>query len=198
MLGSTFQRESTVKWRTYWIPFPNNRLAHSIWVLPAHPLPLFHSKHYFSVPWEFLPSRVYLKGSTLVGLQAYLNYTASHAAKKPKPVLEPVKPPSATLFSEHEQVPWYSPMLIPAGPHISVRLRLTKELCVPTGWYARFVQNTAYLRIIKADTKIDSALLLVSLCLFLSWCSSWFLIGIAVIALSVLPIHTAPSLPRQR
>lgn len=57
---------------------------------------------------------------------------------------------------------------IEAGPHISVWLRLTKELCAPTGWYARFAQNAAHLHTVKADTKIGSALLLVSLCLFLS------------------------------
>lgn len=51
-------------------------------------------------------SRVYLKGSTLVGLQAFPNYTVWCAAKKP--VLETVKPPSATLFPELEQVPRYS------------------------------------------------------------------------------------------
>lgn len=106
-----------VKWHTYWIPFPNKHLAPSIWELRACPRPLLHSRHYLSVPW-ISSSRVYLKGSILVGLQAYLNYTASHAAKKPKPVLEPVKPPSATLFSEHEQVGWYSPTLRTAGPHI--------------------------------------------------------------------------------
>lgn len=94
--------------------------------------------------------------------------------------------------------PWYSPTLIAAGPRISVWLRLTKELCVPTGWHARFAQNAAYLRTAKANIKIGSALLLVSLCLFLSWCSPWLLITIAVIAVSVYCWFTLWSLPRQR
>lgn len=94
--------------------------------------------------------------------------------------------------------PWYSPTLTAAGPHISVWLRLTKELCVPTGWHARFAQNAAYLHTAKANIKIGSALLLVSLCLFLSWCSPWLLITIAVIAVSVYCWFTLWSLPRQR
>lgn len=87
---------------------PCKTLAHNIWKLPARPLPVFHSRHYSSVP-RVSSSRAYLTGSTPAGLQACLNYTASHAAKKPKPVLEPVKPPSATLFSEYEQVPMVEP-----------------------------------------------------------------------------------------
>lgn len=88
---------------------------------------------------------------------AGISNTGSHAAKKPKPVLEPLKPPSATLFSEHEQVAQYSPTLIAAGPHISAWLRLTKELCAPTGWYARFVQNTAYLHTVKNKNRFSSS-----------------------------------------
>lgn len=135
-------------------------------------------------------SRVYLKGSTRVDLQAYLNYTASHAPKKGKPTSEP----SAIPFSEHEQVPRYTPKLIAAGPHISVWLRLTKELCVPIGWYARSVQNTAYLHIVKADTKTGSYLLLVSLCLFFKLMQ--FLIFIqhcCYCNICLLPIHTVLS-----
>lgn len=43
----------------------------------------------------------------------------------------------------------HGPTLIAAGPHISLWLRLTKELCVPTGWYARFAQNAAHLHTVK-------------------------------------------------
>lgn len=43
---------------------------------------------------------------------------------------------SYTIFRIWNNYPWYSPTLIAAGPHISVWLKLIKELCVPTGWYA--------------------------------------------------------------
>lgn len=50
-----FQKKSAATWQTYWTLFPNKNLAHNIRKLPARPLPVFHSRHYSSVPWEFLP-----------------------------------------------------------------------------------------------------------------------------------------------
>lgn len=72
---------------------------------PSSPTSCFSQQPLLVCTMRVSSSRVYLTGSTPAGLQACLNYTASHAAKKPKPVLEPVKPPSATSFSEYEQVP---------------------------------------------------------------------------------------------
>lgn len=72
---------------------------------PSSPTSCFSQQALLVCTMRVSSSRAYLTGSTPAGLQAYLNYTASHAAKKPKPVLEPVKPPSATLFSEYEQAP---------------------------------------------------------------------------------------------
>lgn len=109
---------------------PNKNLAHNIWKLPARPLPVFHSRHYRqSAPWVS-SSRAYLTGSTPAGLQACLNYTARHAAKKPKPVLEPVKPPSATPFSEYEQLPMVQPYIDSSGStHFCVAQAYKGALC---------------------------------------------------------------------
>lgn len=134
-LSSIFQRQSPVKWHTYWIPFPNKHLVPSIWGLPAQPL-LFHSQGYFSVPVEFLPPGCISRAALLVGLQAFPNYTACCAAKKP--VLETVKPPPATLFPELEQVPRYSPTLRAAqtnkGALCSHRTacKICSEYCLPS------------------------------------------------------------------
>lgn len=102
----------------------------------------------------FLPSGTTSKGA-LLDTQAYLNYIVSHAAKKPKPVLEPVKPPQAIIFPEQNRSKYHGTAL---RQHQLVLTLLfaqtnTKELCVLTRWYARFVQNTAHLHTIKTDKK---------------------------------------------
>lgn len=141
-LSSTFQGQRPVKWHTYWIPFPDKHLVPNIWGVPAHPLPIFHSQRYLSVPREFLPPGCYLNGSTLVGLQAFPNYTVWHAAKKP--VLETVKAPPPTLFPELEQVPWYSPTLRAAQTnkgalccHRTV-CKICSEHCLPSYCKSRY------------------------------------------------------------
>lgn len=154
MLSSSLQRESTAAWHTYhWIPFPNNHQAPSKGEFPPHPDPLSHNRHYLSVP-RISSFRTTSKGA-LVGTQAYLNYTVSHAAKKPKPVLEPVKPPRAIIFPEQNTSKYHGTAV---RQHLLVLTLLfaqtnTKKLCVLTRWYARFVQNTAHLHTVKTDKK---------------------------------------------
>lgn len=102
----------------------------------------------------FLPPGTTSKGA-LVGTQAYLNYTVSHAAKKPKPVLEPAKPPQAIIFPEQNTSKYHGTALRQYQLVLTLLFAQTntKELCVLTRWYARFVQNTAHLHTVKTDKK---------------------------------------------
>lgn len=188
-----FSREYPVKQHAYWIPFPNNT-----WLTAFESSPLAHF-FCFTVGITCL----YHKSFFLRGVcqrqhsSRHIYSIQSHAAKKTKTRLEPVKPPSAIPSSDHRQVPWYSPILTAAGPHTSAWLSLTKELCVPPGWCARFVQHTLHLhRKSRHKNRFSS--------------SAGFILPIfrplqfwplASTAVPALPLHcpdTRHSLPRQR